>query len=90
MAAAFKFLKMHFPLEGLSLHVFEPQLRVMHLLFLVTKESFHYLDVLVPIPDAVVEDTSAALTGPKKWDYRKSGGNPFDSGGCTHHCCYTS
>jgi len=50
MRAAFNFLKQHFPLDVLSLHLLMPRLRSFHLLFLVTNEQFHYLDEFVPLP----------------------------------------
>jgi len=50
MRAAFNFLKQHFPLDVLSLHLLMPRIRSFHLLFLVTNEQFHYLDEFVPLP----------------------------------------
>jgi transcriptional regulator with GAF, ATPase, and Fis domain len=55
MRSAFNFLKQHFPLEALSLHLLKPRLRSFHLLFLVTDDQFHYLDEFVPLPTSESE-----------------------------------
>ncbi len=46
----FDFASRHFPLEGLTLHTYEPRLKSLHLLFLVTKSDYIYLDELIPLP----------------------------------------
>lgn len=54
MRATFDFMNQHFPLEGISLHRFEPQYKAMHIFFLVTRENFHYLDSMIPFPEKAV------------------------------------
>lgn len=50
LRALFDFISLHFPLEGLTLHTFEPQMKSLHLLFLVTQRDYIYLDELIPLP----------------------------------------
>jgi transcriptional regulator with GAF, ATPase, and Fis domain len=51
MKATFGFLTRTFPLEGLSLHRFDLVKKEMHMLFLVTREGFYYLDLRISLPD---------------------------------------
>ena len=55
MQTTFDFLSRHFPLDGLSLHRFDPRLKAMHLLFLVLSKKFYHLDKFIPLPEAAVE-----------------------------------
>lgn len=45
----FDFARIHFPLEGLSLHKYEPRMKALRLLFLVTQKDYIFLDELVPM-----------------------------------------
>ena len=55
MQTTFVFLSRHFPLDGLSLHRFDPHLKAMHLLFLVLSKKFYHLDKFIPLPETAVE-----------------------------------
>ena len=50
LRALFDFVSLHFPLEGLTLHTFDPQMKSLHLLFLVTQNDYIYLDELISLP----------------------------------------
>jgi len=50
MQTTFDFLKQYFPIDAVSLHKFDSPNRSMHNLFLVTKDGFQYLDIMIPIP----------------------------------------
>ncbi|MCK5162838.1 MAG: sigma-54-dependent Fis family transcriptional regulator [Desulfobacula sp.] len=47
LRAFFDFASQYFPLEGLTLHKFEPRMKSLHLLFLVTKSDYIFLDELI-------------------------------------------
>ena len=49
MKATFDFLCQHFPLEGISLHQFDPVLKGHKLFFLVTRSGFHYVERFMPL-----------------------------------------
>ncbi len=49
LRALFNFAVRHFPLEGLTLHKFEPGMKSLRLLFLVTKNDYIFLDELIPM-----------------------------------------
>jgi transcriptional regulator with GAF, ATPase, and Fis domain len=47
----FKFLTSHFPIEGISFHKLTPQKNAMHLQFLVLKDHYLELDLLLPLSE---------------------------------------
>ncbi len=47
----YEFLSEHFPIDGITLHRFLPQLPAVQLLFLVTNNNFRYLDEVVTLPN---------------------------------------
>lgn len=49
MISVFDFLKEHFPIEGISLHQYSKRLQALKLLFLVTKDSFQYVETILPL-----------------------------------------
>ncbi|MFW2366321.1 MAG: sigma 54-interacting transcriptional regulator [Desulforhopalus sp.] len=51
MGMTYKFLAQQMPIDGISLHRYDSRLRSLHLLFLVTKDNFYDLDILVPFSD---------------------------------------
>ncbi|WDP91659.1 MAG: sigma-54-dependent Fis family transcriptional regulator [Desulfobacter sp.] len=51
MVRVFDFLKDHFPIDGISLHQYSRQLKAIKLLFLVTKDSFNYVETALPLSD---------------------------------------
>lgn len=51
MRATFAFLAREMPIDGISLHQFDPHLRSLHLHFLVTGDNFYDLDALLPLTD---------------------------------------
>jgi transcriptional regulator with GAF, ATPase, and Fis domain len=54
MVSIFHFLKRHFPLEAVSMHSLSLRMSALHLLFLVIKGRFHYLDELIPLGEGAV------------------------------------
>lgn len=56
MKATFDYLCWHFPLEGISLHQLDPELKGHKLFFLVTKSGFHYVERFLPLEDADVRE----------------------------------
>ncbi len=55
LQATYSFLEKEFPIAGVSLHRFLPNLKAMHLDFLVTGNGFHDLDTLIPMSEEGVE-----------------------------------
>ena len=55
MLACYAYLKQHFPIEGISLHQFDPVLKGHKLYFLVTGAGFHHLERFIPFEDEHVE-----------------------------------
>lgn len=53
--ATFRFLAKQMPIDGISLHSFDPDFRSLHLQFLVTKDNYFQLDTLIPLSDAEVK-----------------------------------
>lgn len=51
MVATFAFLSRHFPIEGISLHQFDRELRGHKLFFLVTRDRFHHVVRFLPLSD---------------------------------------
>lgn len=61
MRDVFAFLKQHFPLAALSLHRFDPHLKALHLLFLVTENGFYYLDEIAPLPENMLDEMTREM-----------------------------
>lgn len=49
MVSLFAYLENHFPLDGISLHQYSRKLSALKLLFLVTKDSFNYVESIMPL-----------------------------------------
>ncbi len=63
MVRVFEFLKDHFPIDGISLHQYSKPLKVLKLLFLVTKDRFQYVETALPLTEEnarIMEDHEAA------------------------------
>ena len=59
LRALFDFASRHFPLEGLTLHKYEHQMKSLRLLFLVTGDNYIFLDELIPLSSEGEKDVIA-------------------------------
>ena len=55
MLACYSYLKQHFPIEGISLHQFDPIMKGHKLFFLVTDSGFHNVERFIHFNDEMVE-----------------------------------
>lgn len=59
----FKFLTDQFPIDAISLHSFNPEMRAIQLQFLVTDNRYLELDTLLPLTDSEMRDMHVAEIG---------------------------
>lgn len=57
LRSLFNFIRNYIPIKGLTLHRFAPDLRSIHLHFLVTEKEYIHMDELVPLPFDTKEQT---------------------------------
>ena len=76
MQACYAHLVRHFPIEGISLHQFDPVLKGHKLFFLVTHNGFYHVERFIPFTDTMVEQMLLLRTANKVYNYPTQSAEP--------------